>query len=106
MRKSSDSALRALDISKHQSTFAPHTAKAAGISSVILRAAYGGTRDVRFERFAADCRAAGLATGAYIFLTHHYYNKNDGDVNAARTIMHKHWTCCWKSWRTGASPAG
>ena len=43
MRKSSGSALRALDISKHQSTFAPQKAKAAGISAVILRAAYGGT---------------------------------------------------------------
>lgn len=87
MGKSSDSALRALDISKHQSTFAPQTAKAAGISAVILRAAYGGTRDVRFERFAADCRAAGLATGAYIFLTHHYYNKNKGSAETARTIL-------------------
>lgn len=87
MGKSSDSALRALDISKHQSTFAPQTAKAAGISVVILRAAYGGTRDVRFERFAADCRAAGLATGAYIFLTHHYYNKNKGSVETARAIL-------------------
>lgn len=87
MGKSSDSALRALDISKHQSTFAPQAAKAAGISAVILRAAYGGTRDVRFERFAADCRAAGLATGAYIFLTHHYYNKNKGSAETARAIL-------------------
>ena len=81
---------KAIDISKHQSIFEPKTAQTAGISTVILRAAYGNFMDVRFERFAADCRAAGLRTGAYIFLTHHYYNKNDGDVNAARTIMHKH----------------
>ena len=78
---------KAIDISKHQSTFAPQAAKAAGISAVILRAAYGGTRDVRFERFAADCRAAGLATGAYIFLTHHYYNKNKGSAETARAIL-------------------
>ena len=81
---------KALDISKHQNTFSPAAAKAAGISTVILRAAYGNFMDVRFQRFAADCQAAGLRAGAYIFLTHHYYNKNAGDVNAARTIMHKH----------------
>ena len=81
---------KALDISKHQNTFIPAAAQVAGVSTVILRAAYGNFMDVRFQRFAAGCRAAGLATGAYIFLTHHYYNKNDGDVNAARTIMHKH----------------
>lgn len=81
---------KALDISKHQNTFTPAAAQAAGVSTVILRAAYGNFMDVRFERFAADCKAAGLRTGAYIFLTHHYANKNDGDVNAARTILHKH----------------
>lgn len=78
---------KALDISKHQNTFDPAAAKAAGISTVILRAAYGGARDVRFERFAAGCRAAGLATGAYIFLTHHYYNKNKGSVETARALL-------------------
>ena len=78
---------KALDISKHQNTFNPAAAKAAGIATVILRAAYGGARDVRFERFAAGCRAAGLATGAYIFLTHHYYNKNKGSVETARAIL-------------------
>ena len=78
---------KALDISKHQNTFAPAKARAAGISTVILRAAYGASRDARFERFAADCKAAGLAIGAYIFLTHHYYNKNGGSVQAARDIL-------------------
>ena len=81
---------KSLDISKHQNTFTPAAAQAAGVSTVILRAAYGNFMDVRFQQFAADCKAAGLRTGAYIFLTHHYANKNDGDVNAARTIMHKH----------------
>lgn len=80
---------RALDISKHQNTFSPAAARAAGISTVILRAAYGEARDVRFERFAADCKAAGLATGAYIFLTHHYYNKNGGSVQAARSLLER-----------------
>ena len=81
---------KALDISKHQSTFDPQTAKAAGISTVILRAAYGNFMDVRFWRFADDCKAAGLRIGAYIFLTHHYRSKNNGSVDAARTIMNKH----------------
>ena len=79
-----------IDISKHQNTFSPATAQAAGVSTVILRAAYGNFLDARFQRFSADCQTAGLRAGAYIFLTHHYYNKNAGDVNAARTIMHKH----------------
>ena len=78
---------KALDISKHQNTFSPSAARAAGISTVILRAAYGGARDVRFERFAADCRAEGLRVGAYIFLTHHYYNKNKGSAETARTLL-------------------
>lgn len=30
-----------IDISKHQSTFRPETAMAAGVHTVILRAAYG-----------------------------------------------------------------
>ena len=81
---------KAIDVSKHQNTFTPAAAQAAGVSTVILRAAYGNFMDVRFGQFAADCKAAGLRTGAYIFLTHHYANTNDGDVNAARTIMHKH----------------
>lgn len=80
---------KALDISKHQNTFAPAKARAAGISTVILRAAYGTSRDVRFERFAADCKAAGLAIGAYIFLTHHYYNKNGGSVQTARDLLNR-----------------
>ena len=81
---------KALDISKHQNTFSPAIAKAAGISTVILRAAYGNFLDARFQRFSADCQTVGLRAGAYIFLTHHYYNKNGGDAAAARTIMHKH----------------
>ena len=78
---------RALDISKHQNTFSPATAQAAGISTVILRAAYGNFLDARFQRFSADCRAAGLCTGAYIFLTHHYYNKNEGSVETAHALL-------------------
>ena len=76
-----------IDISKHQSTFDPRTAKEAGVSTVILRAAYGNFMDVRFQRFAADCQADGMRTGAYIFLTHHYYNKNKGSVETARAIL-------------------
>ena len=79
-----------IDISKHQSTFRPETAMAAGVHTVILRAAYGNFLDARFQQFAADCQTAGLRTGAYIFLTHHYRNKNGGSTDTARTILHKH----------------
>ena len=81
---------KAIDVSKHQNTFTPAAAQAAGVSTVILRAAYGNFMDVRFGQFTADCKAAGLRTGAYIFLTHHYYNKNGGSADAARAILHKH----------------
>lgn len=83
-------ALKALDISKHQGTFAPGAAKAAGVETVILRAAYGGFADARYWRFAADCRAQGLRMGAYIFLTHHYQGKNNGDPAQARKILRSH----------------
>ena len=43
--------------------------------------------DARFQRFSADCKAVGLRTGAYIFLTHHYYNKNKGSAETARAIL-------------------
>lgn len=83
-------ALKALDISKHQGTFAPGAAKAMGVETVILRAAYGNFMDVRYWRFAADCRAQGLRMGAYIFLTHHYAGKNNGDRAQARKILRSH----------------
>lgn len=51
-----------IDISKHQDTFSPAAAQAAGVSTVILRAAYGNFLDARFQRFAADCQTAGLRT--------------------------------------------
>ncbi|WP_418667939.1 GH25 family lysozyme [Allofournierella sp.] len=81
---------KALDISKHQGTFSPAVAQAAGVQTVILRAAYGNFMDVRFARFAADCRARGLRMGAYIFLTHHYQGKNNGDPAQAREILRSH----------------
>lgn len=82
--------IKAIDISKHQGTFDARRAKAAGIQQVILRAGYGNFKDVRFDRFAAECKAAGMPTGAYQFLTWHYRNKNNGSPAQARQIMQSH----------------
>ena len=51
-----------IDISKHQNTFLPAAAKAAGVTAVILRAAYGNFLDARFQRFAADCKVVAIST--------------------------------------------
>ena len=78
---------RGLDISKHQSSFDAAKAGAAGISTVILRAAYGGFMDIKFREFAVECKKAGLLMGAYQFMTWHYKGKNNGDPAQARAIM-------------------
>ena len=87
MWKSSDSALRALDISKHQSTFNAQTAKLQGIEMVICRCAYATGKDTKWDTFAPAVKAAGMKLAAYGFLTAHYHSKNGGSVEAAKSIM-------------------
>lgn len=75
MALKNSSAVRALDISKHQGTFNAPAAKAQGIEMVICRAAYGTAKDTQWDTFAPAVRAAGMALGAYGFLTAHYLSK-------------------------------
>lgn len=76
-----------IDISKHQSTFAAATAKAAGVEGVILRHAYGTTPDTKATGWAPDVAANGLRLGGYGFATWHYKNLNGGNATTARRLM-------------------
>ncbi|MDY5007588.1 GH25 family lysozyme [Candidatus Allofournierella merdipullorum] len=66
---------KALDISKHQSSFNAATAKAQGISTTICRCAYASSKDICWDTFAPAVQAAGMQLGAYGFLTAHYTSK-------------------------------
>lgn len=79
--------MNAIDISKHQNTFAAATAKAAGVEGVILRHAYGTTPDTKATGWAPDVAAAGLRLGGYGFATWHYKSLNGGSATTARRLM-------------------
>ena len=66
---------KALDISKHQSSFNAATARAQGISATICRCAYATGKDICWDTFAPAVQAAGMQLGAYGFLTAHYTSK-------------------------------
>lgn len=78
--------VKGIDISKHQNTFDGAKAKNNGITSVIARAAYGTSKDIRFDTFAEEAKKLPYF-GTYIFLTYHYADKNRNDVNTARNLM-------------------
>lgn len=80
-------AKRALDISKHQSTFNALTAKAQGIYKTICRCAYASSKDICWDTFASAVKAAGLELAAYGFLTAHYKSKNGGSFAQAQMLM-------------------
>lgn len=79
--------MNVIDISKHQSTFAASTAKAAGVEGVILRHAYGTTPDTKAAGWAPDVTANGLRLGGYGFGTWHYKSLNGGSATTARRLM-------------------
>lgn len=79
--------MNVIDISKHQSTFAAGTAKAAGVDGVILRHAYGTTPDTKATGWAPDVIANGLRLGGYGFATWHYRSLNGGSTTTARRLM-------------------
>lgn len=79
--------MNVIDISKHQSTFAAATAKAAGVHGVILRHAYGTTPDTKATGWATDVAANGLRMGGYGFATWHYKSLNGGSATTARRLM-------------------
>lgn len=79
--------MNVIDISKHQSTFAAATAKAAGVEGVVLRHAYGTTPDTKATGWAPDVAANGLRLGGYGFATWHYKSLNGGSETTARRLM-------------------
>ena len=66
---------KALDISKHQSSFNAATAKSQGISTTICRCAYGASKDICWDTFAPAVQASGMQLGGYGFMTAHYTSK-------------------------------
>ncbi|MFI3169188.1 MAG: GH25 family lysozyme [Faecalibacterium sp.] len=76
-----------LDISKWQSSYNAETAKVQGVNSVILRAAYATSKDLKFDEFYAAAKTAGQTVGAYGFATWHYSSKNGGNIDTARAAM-------------------
>lgn len=61
-----------LDISKHQKSADFKAMKKSGISAVMLRLAYGKSKDARFEEFYKNAATNGICVGGYIFATWHY----------------------------------
>ena len=81
------SIIKALDVSKHQHTFDPKTAKAAGIDAVITRLAYAANPDRLALSWCPGIKAAGLRLGAFGFATWHYKDRCGSDVATARQLM-------------------
>lgn len=78
---------KALDISKHQSTFNALTAKSQGIDMIICRCAYATSKDIKWDTFAPSVKNSGMTLGAYGFLTAHYQSKNGGSLAQAQVVM-------------------
>lgn len=64
--------VKILDISKHQGNMNFTKAKASGIEGVMLRFAYGDSKDTKFEEFYKKALSEGLSVGGYFFATFHY----------------------------------
>ena len=93
---------KALDISHHQTAYNAALTAARGISTVFCRAAYGMTKDSKFDDYARATTAAGMALGAYGFATWHYREVNGGDYDTARRLMQQQTAY----WATLAQTAG
>ena len=74
---------KVIDISKHQVKMNFNTAVKKGIKAVMLRAAYGENRDIKFEEFYSDATKEKLSVGAYFFATWHY-NSVSKDYETAK----------------------
>lgn len=72
-----------IDISKHQGTMNFKTAKAKS-DGAMIRCAYGGSKDVKFDEFVSAATAEGINVGAYAFSTWHYNKVNGGNADVAR----------------------
>ncbi len=78
---------KCIDISKHQTSFNAAVCKAAGITTVICRMAYGASEDSKAAAYMPAVKSAGMRLGGYGFGTWHYKSVCGGDLNKARTVM-------------------
>lgn len=75
-----------LDISKHQSKMDFKTAKSRNVSAVMLRAAYGSSKDIKFDEFSKSAEKEGICTGAYFFATWHYHTVSPSFKTAKKNV--------------------
>lgn len=78
---------KVLDVSKHQVTFEPNTARNRGVNAVIARLAYSASKDNLACGWIPAIKQSGMKAGGYGFGTWHYKSKNGGSVSAARSLM-------------------
>lgn len=76
-----------IDVSKHQVTFEPNTARAKGVNGIIARLAYSAGKDNVSCGWIPAIKQSGLKVGGYGFGTWHYMSNCHGNVNTARSIM-------------------
>ncbi len=66
-----------IDISKHQGNMDFKATKSSNIEGAVLRCAYSGVKDKKFDEFASKAKAANVPFGAYAFATWHYLTKSN-----------------------------
>lgn len=81
--------LRCIDVSRYQTAFDATTCKAAGVSVIMGRLAYGTSPDSKAFSYLALAKSVGLSVGGYGFGTWHYKSKNGDSVDEARVLMWK-----------------
>lgn len=79
--------IKAIDISKWQSTFDPSKAKQQGIDTVFLRACYSTYKDTKYNEFAQLVADNGFNLGSYQFVTWHYNSVSNGNFELAKQKM-------------------
>ena len=78
---------KCIDISKHQTAFNSAVCKAAGITTVICRMAYGTSEDSKAAAYMPAVKSAGMHLGGYGFGTWHYKSVCSGNLVKARSVM-------------------
>ena len=72
-----------IDISKHQGDVNFKTAIKNGVRAVMMRASYGGAKDIKFDEFYKKAVAEKIPVGVYLFATWHYHSLSP-DYETAR----------------------
>lgn len=74
-----------VDISKHNGDINFNTLKSSGVKGVMMRAAYGTSKDKKFDYNSAQCERVGLDYGVYQFATFHYNTTKEAAMSKAKT---------------------